>query len=53
MLDDKIVQYFKDNYEIKDKFFKLTNKHDFIVNMGAGDCHNLWSILNNKNTLNH
>ena len=46
---NKNVQYFKDNYEIKNKFFKLTKKNDFIVNMGAGDCHNLWSILNNEN----
>ena len=44
---NKNVQYFKDNYEIKNKFYKLTKKNDFIVNMGAGDCHNLWSILNN------
>ena len=50
---NKNVQYLKDNYEIKDKFFKLTKKYDFIVNMGAGDCHNLWSILNNKNTLDN
>ena len=48
---NKNVQYLKDNYEIKTKFYKLTQKNDFIVNMGAGDCHNLWSILNNKNTL--
>ncbi len=49
---NKNVQYFKNNYEIKNNFFKLTKKNDFIVNMGAGDCHNLWSILNNKNTCN-
>ncbi len=49
---NKNVQYFKDNYEIKNKFFKLTKENDFIVNMGAGDCHNLWSILNNNNKLN-
>ena len=49
---NKNVQYFKDNYEIKNKFFKLTKENDFIVNMGAGDCHNLWSILNNKNIRN-
>jgi len=40
------VQYLKDHYEIKDNFFKLTKKQDFILNMGAGDCHNFWSILN-------
>ncbi len=49
---NKNVQYFKDNYEIKNKFFKLTKKNDLIVNMGAGDCHNLWSILNDKKSLN-
>ena len=49
---NKNVQYFKDNYEIKSKFFELTKENDFIVNMGAGDCHNLWSILNNNNIRN-
>ena len=49
---NKNVQYFADNYEIKNKFFTLTKENDFIVNMGAGDCHNLWSILNNENTIN-
>ena len=50
--NNKNVKYLKDNYEIKDNFYKLTLKNDFIINMGAGDCHNLWSILKNKNTLN-
>ncbi len=50
--NNKNVICLKDNYEINKKFFKLTKKDDFIVNMGAGDCHNLWSILNNKNILN-
>ena len=50
---NKNVTCFKDNYEINKKFFKLTKKNDFIINMGAGDCHNLWSILKNKNTLNN
>ncbi len=50
--ENKNIKCLKDNYEIKDKFFKLTKKNDFILNMGAGDCHNLWSILNNKNTIN-
>ncbi len=50
--NNKNVTYLKDNYEINEKFFKLTKKNDFIINMGAGDCHNLWSILKNKNTLN-
>ncbi len=44
---NKNVLCLKDNYEIKNKFLKLTNKNDLILNMGAGDCHNLWSILNN------
>ena len=44
------VTCLKDNYEMKDKFFILTKKNDFILNMGAGDCHNLWSILNNDHT---
>ena len=46
---NKNVLNLKDNYEIKENFFKLTNKNDLIINMGAGDCHNLWSILNTKN----
>ena len=46
--NNKNVMCLKDNYEINEKFFKLTKKNDFIINMGAGDCHNLWSILNNK-----
>ena len=35
-------------HEIKKDFYKLTQKGDLILNMGAGDCHNLWSILNEK-----
>ena len=42
------VKYLKDNNEIKNNFFKLTQKKDFILNMGAGDCHDLWSKLNHK-----
>ena len=48
--NNKNVKYLKNNFEIKDKFFELTQKNDFIINMGAGDCHNLWSILSKKNT---
>ncbi len=48
---NKNVQYLKDNYKIKDKFYKLTKKNDFIINMGAGDCHHLWEILNNNKKL--
>ena len=51
--NNKNVSCLKDNYEINEKFFKLTKKNDFIINMGAGDCHNLWSILKNKNTLHN
>ncbi len=47
--NNKNVKYLRNNYEIKNKFFELTRKDDFIVNMGAGDCHNLWSILSKKN----
>ncbi len=49
---NKNVKYIKDNYMIKSNFYMLTQKHDFILNMGAGDCHNLWTILNNQNIFN-
>tara|TARA_B100000945_G_scaffold92457_1_gene72144 strand:- start:471 stop:1808 length:1338 start_codon:yes stop_codon:yes gene_type:complete len=45
---NKNVKYVKDYNEIKNNFYKLTQKKDFIVNMGAGDCHKFWSVLNNK-----
>ena len=48
---NKNVKYLKNNYEIQKEFYKLTKKNDFIVNMGAGDCHNFWSILNKINIL--
>ena len=48
---NKNVQYLKNNLEIKKNFYKLTEKNDFIVNMGAGDCHNLWSVLNDKKNI--
>ena len=51
--NNKNVKYLKNNYAIKDKFFELTKANDFIINMGAGDCHNLWSILTDKNTLDN
>ena len=47
---NKNVKYLKDFHEIINKFYQLTEKGDFILNMGAGDCHNFWTILNNKNT---
>ena len=42
---NKNVKIIKDNYEIKKIFNILTQKNDLIINMGAGDCHNLWQIL--------
>ena len=48
---NKNVKFIKNNIGIKTNFYELTKKNDFIINMGAGDCHNLWSILNDKNTL--
>ena len=38
----------KDSHEIKQQFFKITNENDLIINMGAGDCHDLWEILNKE-----
>ena len=46
---NKNVKIVRDNYEIKELFYQLTKENDLIINMGAGDCHNLWQILNNKN----
>ena len=45
---NKNVKYLKNNFEIKQNFSTLTKENDFILNMGAGDCHDLWSILSNK-----
>ncbi len=42
---NKNVEIVKDNCEIKKKFNCLTKENDLIINMGAGDCHNLWKIL--------
>ena len=36
-------------YEFTKNFYELTQKGDLILNMGAGDCHNFWSILNREN----
>jgi UDP-N-acetylmuramate--alanine ligase len=50
---NKNVCYINDYYEITKNFYVLTQKGDLILNMGAGDCHNFWSILNggkNHNT---
>jgi len=45
---NKNVCYINSYYEITNNFYALTQKGDLILNMGAGDCHNLWSILNEK-----
>ena len=48
LLRNKNIKCVKNNYEIHKQFIDLTHKNDFIVNMGAGDCHNLWDILNEQ-----
>ena len=45
------MQYFDKYDELINNFLKLTKKGDIIINMGAGDCHKLWSILTEKNIL--
>ncbi|WP_288247027.1 UDP-N-acetylmuramate--L-alanine ligase [uncultured Prochlorococcus sp.] len=45
---NKNVSYINNYYEITNNFYELTQKGDLILNMGAGDCHNLWKILNEK-----
>ena len=42
---NKNVKFLDNNYEVAKKFLDITNKGDLILNMGAGDCHNLWSLL--------
>jgi len=39
------VSYINNYHEITKNFYELTQKGDLILNMGAGDCHNFWSIL--------
>ncbi len=46
---NKNVSFIENYHEITKKFYELTQKGDLILNMGAGDCHNFWSILNGKN----
>ncbi len=46
---NKNVKYINDYHQLRNNFYKLTQKGDLILNMGAGDCHNLWSILNKGN----
>ena len=43
---NKNVNYIDNYHEITKNFYELTKKGDLILNMGAGDCHNLWSMLN-------
>ena len=45
---NKNVRYINTYYEVAKNFYELTQKGDLILNMGAGDCHNFWSILNGK-----
>ena len=49
---NKNVNYITNYYEITKNFYSLTQKGDLILNMGAGNCHNFWSILNEKNNSN-
>ncbi len=49
---NKNVSYVNNYYEVKKNFYEFTQKGDLILNMGAGDCHNFWSILNEKNNKN-
>jgi len=45
---NKNVKTVKDNNEIRKNFYHLTRENDLIINMGAGDCHNLWQILTSQ-----
>lgn len=45
---NKNVSYINNYHEITKKFYELTKEGDLILNMGAGDCHNFWSMLNDK-----
>ena len=45
---NKNVKFISNNYEIANQFFDITNKGDLILNIGAGNCHNLWSLLNSQ-----
>ncbi|KGF89420.1 MULTISPECIES: UDP-N-acetylmuramate--L-alanine ligase [Prochlorococcus] len=46
---NKNVSFINNYHEIIKNFDELTQKGDLILNMGAGDCHNFWSILNGEN----
>ena len=45
---NKKVKFLNSNYEVVKNFLDITNKGDLILNMGAGDCHNLWSLLHSQ-----
>ena len=45
---NKNVKFINSNYEVAKKFFDITIRGDLILNMGAGDCHNLWSLLHSQ-----
>jgi len=45
---NKNIKFINSNNQVAKEFFDLTNKGDLILNMGAGDCHNLWSLLHSK-----
>ena len=42
---NKNVKFINSYHEVAKNFFDITNKGDLILNMGAGDCHNLWKLL--------
>ena len=46
---NKNVRYINDYHEITKDFNELTQQGDLVLNMGAGDCHDFWSILNGEN----
>ncbi|ABV49640.1 Probable UDP-N-acetylmuramate-alanine ligase [Prochlorococcus marinus str. MIT 9215] len=46
---NKNVCYINNYHKITENFYELTQKGDLILNMGAGDCHDFWSILKEKN----
>ena len=45
------VHYIDNYHDITRNFYEFTKKGDLILNMGAGDCHNLWSILNESKNI--
>jgi len=45
---NKNVKFLDSNFEVAKKFLDITNKGDLIINMGAGDCHNLWPLLQSQ-----